>query len=61
MYCLVRDDDSHWFVIPKDREEDWFDYLDSLEDEDYPEEPEWAVSVGGSASLVVFPSFNIGE
>lgn len=28
-FCLVRDDDCRWFVIPEDRQSDWNEWVES--------------------------------
>lgn len=58
MYCIVSDDDGHDYVIPKDRRKDWESWVEDPESA-YRELPEWADPIGGSPSLVVFPSYNI--
>lgn len=57
-YCLTRDNDCHWYVIPAARQQEWSEWLDSPEYEDG--EPEWAKPVGGSPSLVTFVDPEIG-
>jgi hypothetical protein len=61
MNILIRDDDGHWYVIPEDKEDDFYDWCMDVEYEIDSGQPEWAVSVGGSPSLVKFPSYIIGE
>jgi hypothetical protein len=62
-YCLVRDDDCHWYVIPADKRKECGEYFRKVYDywaqpsgkiEDLPREPEWLRSIGGSPSLVTF-------
>ena len=61
-YCIVDDDDGHHYVIPVDKEEEWSDWVESATnywnemkyDEEEPELPEWADSIGGCPSLVKF-------
>jgi hypothetical protein len=67
MYCLIQDDDGHWFVIPKNKVHATQKYFaaiykywdDMPEDEEEPEQPDWLDEVGGSISSVVFPSYEI--
>lgn len=54
MFTLVRDDDSHWYVIPVDKADEWYDLLDDESDD----LPDWAVSVGGSPSRIVFDTYS---
>lgn len=66
-YILTTDEDSHWYVIPADKEHEWNRYCEKAakywwnmpEDEEPPEEPMWAVSVGGAPSLVRFSHYRI--
>lgn len=57
-YIMVTDDDSHHYVIPKAREEEWWKWAGSEEALD-GDVPAWAEEVGGSPTLVVFPSYDI--
>lgn len=56
MYRLTTDNDSHWYVIPVAKGDEWESFLD---DRDDPEAPEWAVRIGGSPSLVSFEHYFI--
>lgn len=57
---LDRDNEGHWYVIPRDMETEWQDFLElDPDDEDSWEAPDWAVQVGGSHTLVSFTSFRI--
>lgn len=68
MYCLVQDDDCHWYVIPANKRLETYDYFEKLykywdempEDEEEPNEPEWLERVNTSISYVTFPSYTIG-
>jgi hypothetical protein len=60
-YTLHQDNDSHWYVIPADKVPEWEEFLEL--DPDDPESwdaPEWAEAVGGSPSLVIFNSYQVG-
>lgn len=61
-YCLIQDDDSHWYVCPADRVEEaqaafaavaayWGarEYVGEA-----PDVPDWCQPVGGAPSLVTF-------
>jgi len=48
----VQDNDCHWFIIPAEKEEEWYNHLDS-EDYGYIDIP-WAKEVGGCLSLIEF-------
>lgn len=54
-YCIVRDDDCHWYVIPADMMEEWDAWcsLDS-DDENSWDPPTWADAIGGSPSTLTF-------
>jgi hypothetical protein len=71
-YILDTDDDSHWFVIPADKEQEWSDWLDAMssyerkwfqglvgENDSQPPQPEWAEAVGGAPSRVKFKEYKI--
>jgi hypothetical protein len=58
MYCLVQDNDAHWYVIPVQNREEWYDWLEQ-DPYEASEQPEWAVSVGGSPNLVEFHNYTI--
>lgn len=55
-YCFESDRDGHFYVIPVARMRDWTTWLDS-DDAQYGAEPEWADRIGGSPSLITFPSY----
>lgn len=67
MFCLTKDDDGHWYIIPDGKESEWEKYVAAVslywwnlpEGEECPEQPEWAINVGGSYSNVKFPSYEI--
>ena len=64
-YVLTQDDDCHWYVIPADKQDEWCQYVQTINDfdydsdEDYPIQPEWVKEVGGSPSLVEFETYEI--
>lgn len=54
-FFLSQDNDSHWFVIPVARQQEWNDWLDIPEDDERAwEAPDFAKSVGGAPCLVTF-------
>jgi hypothetical protein len=54
-YRLAQDNDSHWYVIPVDRAEEWEQWCEiDSDDERAWTPPEFAWQVGGSYSLVEF-------
>jgi hypothetical protein len=55
MFCMMSDDDGHWYVIPVDKKREFLDATS----EPYEELPEWASAVGGDPSLVSFDSYRI--
>lgn len=57
---LTQDNDSHWYVVPVARREEWDAWrnLDS-DDERAWTPPSFAVEVGGSPSQVEFSSWSI--
>lgn len=57
-FILVRDNDGHWYVIPKEKEQDFYNFF---EDPEYPykDMPVWAERTGGSPSLVEFSNYTI--
>lgn len=70
-YVLTTDDDGHWYVIPADKQGDWWKwveystkfwdnqlYLDNP-DLEAPDVPDWADEVGGAPSLVTFREYTI--
>ncbi len=60
MYCLVQDDDGHWFVIPAEKQDEFEEYMRKIYDlGEYPEEPEWLDGVGGAPSRVIFENYTI--
>jgi hypothetical protein len=66
-YVLATDGDSHWFVIPADKRDEWSEYCDAAEkywwdipeNEEPPVQPDWADEVGGKPSLVTFANYEI--
>jgi len=57
-HVLAEDDDGHWYVIPRSRLKDFYNWLSSDEAE-MGSQPDWAEMVGGSPSLVSFVEFEI--
>mgnify|MGYP000889178198 CR=1 len=55
-HILVQDEDSHWYVIPENKKEEWYKFF---EDEEYPYKdlPNWAERVNGSPSNVTFKNY----
>jgi len=59
-YYLDRDNDSHWYVVPVSRKDDWEAWLGLGEDEEAGwDEPDFVARVGGSPSLVTFTDARI--
>jgi len=59
-FYLSQDNDSHWYVVPVAREEDWDAWLGLGEDEQAAwDVPDFAQPVGGSPSLVTFTDARI--
>lgn len=54
-YCIVTDNDSHHYVIPSSRIDQWFNWCDNNDDF----VPQWADPIGGDPSLVVFENYKI--
>lgn len=50
-YCLIQDNDSHWYVIPADKLQTWEIIVFDNEEVDIPA---WAHRVGGSYTAVEF-------
>lgn len=60
MFQLVQDSDSHWYVIPADKNDEWEEFVTIPEDDERSwDVPAYAVAVGGSPSLVKFDSYEI--
>lgn len=61
-FCLIQDEDCHWYICPAqfvEAAEAYFekvsDYWNEMPDDvDEPEQPEYLQQVGGSPSLVTF-------
>ncbi len=49
-YCLETDNDSHWYVIPQDRQQDWENWCE-LDDERGWEVPVWAFAVDSPCAV----------
>ena len=54
-YVLTQDNDGHWYAVPALRLGLWNDWL-SLDSDDEAswEPPDYAISIGGSPSLLSF-------
>lgn len=54
-YCLVQDNDSHWYVIPAAHRDDWSLWLgiDSRDERSW-DPPEFAQSIDGPHSVEFF-------
>ena len=55
-FILAQDNDGHWYVIPDDKNEEFYRWVD---DEGNWDIPEYAKEVGGAPSLVKFTGFRI--
>lgn len=54
-FFLDSDDDGHWYVVPKSKEDEWYKWLGIDRSLVVVEEaPEWVIEVGGAPSLVTF-------
>ena len=59
-YTLAVDNDSHWYVIPVDKSDEWNDFVNlDPDDEESWDVPEWAEAIGGHPSLVTFTKYRI--
>jgi hypothetical protein len=67
-YILTTDDDSHWYVIPADKRDDWLSYVSKStyywehvipEGEEAPVQPDWAIALGRGPSSVKFYDYEI--
>lgn len=57
-FFLSTDNDSHWYVIPVEKETEWAEFLElDPDDEASWDIPEWAEAVGGAPSLIVFNNY----
>jgi hypothetical protein len=55
-YCIVPDDDGHWFLIPSDRREQWYNWLNKNikagDNADWNQlEITWAQPINGPSSI----------
>lgn len=58
-FYLSQDNDSHWYVIPFSKKEEWYEFLELDTDDPLSwEVPEWADSIGGSYTNVIFREYN---
>lgn len=60
-YCLVSDDDGHWYVVPAGKLEEWHTFIDAFyrwnEHEGVdpePRQPDWVRELGCSPELLTF-------
>ena len=54
-YCLVQDNDSHWYIIPANRRQDWEAHCElDPNDEASWSDPFWAERIDGDPSTVHF-------
>lgn len=58
MFCLVQDDDCHWYIIPVDKAAEFYNWCD---DEDNWDTPDYATEVGGNPQRVVFNMWRMYE
>jgi hypothetical protein len=59
-YFLNTDNDSHWYLIPTEKREEWENWCELPEgDENSWNVPEWAEALGGAPNQVEFenPTF----
>lgn len=60
LWCLIQDEDCHWYIIPYDMQEQWDKWLQS-DDYELGNIPVWAISLNGGPSQVTFDSYVIAE
>lgn len=66
-FTLTCDNDGHYYVVPVGKEEEFFDYVDAMEEEDpdpqlaAPRLPEGVEVIGESPTLVKFKSYRIED
>ena len=57
-FYLDQDDDSHWFLVPVDKKEEFSAYVEQFQSDDYYDNelplPEGVEQIGGSYTLVTF-------
>jgi len=54
-YYLTQDNDSHWYVVPVTKRDEWNAWLELDEDDEAAwEAPEWALRTYGSPGVVEF-------
>jgi hypothetical protein len=65
-YTQVKDDDGHSYVIPADKVEEWWDYIDEVYnfwrstpglDQREPKEPDWVERIDGGR--LVFENWEV--
>ena len=56
-FKFTSDDDGHDYIIPTDKQNEWDEYLDLIYNRgEYPERPDWAISV--NPSCVTFENWS---
>ena len=65
-YCMVSDNDGHWYIIEKAKEKEFWKWVEDIErywqeaNYDEPEpEFEWLESLPGTVSSVSFDSYEL--
>ena len=66
-YCLINDDDGHWFIIPSNKREEAETYFLSIyryweempDDMECPNEPNWLLPLNVHPMYVAFESYEI--
>jgi hypothetical protein len=54
-FCLDRDNDGHWYIIPADKVKAWAVFLSIPEDDERSwDVPDWAQRINGSPSRITF-------
>lgn len=51
-YCEVEDNNGHRYIVPADKQEEWYHWVDA---EDHDNQPEWAVRADGVIVTFVDP------
>ncbi len=60
-YFLNTDNDTHWYIIPADKREEWENWCDLPEDDENSwNVPEWAEALGGGPNQVEFENPTLG-
>lgn len=59
-YRFISDDDGHWYIIPEDKVQEFYEYIDNIGSYGFAKEPEWIQSCNSPINCYTFTDPKLG-